>query len=117
MAPDGTLPIVLQMVEPIGSLHQRWSLTDCGIGNAHTVRCGAKVDVLTQNRCGCFAMGRWDWLTLSDFCNSSNEANALPRDRLDRALLSTAIADRAPRRIDSAGQGRLGDDPPSPNAL
>ena len=47
----------------------------------------------------------------------ADETESLAGDGSDQALLFAAVADRLAHRIDMAGQGRLGDDPPAPDRL
>ena len=47
----------------------------------------------------------------------ADEAEPLAGDRPDQALLLAAVADRLAHRIDVAGQGRFGDDPPAPHRI
>src|SRR5262245_61129512 len=46
IAPDRTLPIVFEMVEPVSGLDQRRTLSGHGVGDPDAIACGAKVNFL-----------------------------------------------------------------------
>src|SRR5262245_3059795 len=47
MAPDGALPVILKMVEPVRRLEQRQPFADCGVGDPGSVAGDAKAYVLS----------------------------------------------------------------------
>jgi len=51
------------------------------------------------------------------FRDIGDEPEPFARDRPDQPLLLAAIADRLAHRIDMAGEGRFGDDPPAPDRI
>src|SRR5262249_40678608 len=94
MTPDRTLPVVFEMVEPVGRLDQRQTLADFGIGDANAVRRRAEMDFLAQARrrlrClrGCvLARGS----RLRRFRHRADKADALAGDGADQALLLATV--------------------------
>ena len=51
------------------------------------------------------------------FLDVADEPESFAGDRADQALLLAAVADRLAHRIDVTGQGRFGDDPPTPHRI
>src|ERR1700752_1622134 len=104
---------MLNVGEPGTDLHDRRARsrsTDC---DAHAVRRFAEGDRRPwQKRRSRFRPVRlWGLAYLAD------EPEALARDRADQPLLLAAIAERAARRVDTAGQGRFRDDTSVPDRV
>ncbi len=116
VAPDGALPIVFEMIEPICRLHQRHTLADGGMGDTHPIRRSTELYFLAHPRGGSLGLLRRS-LRNGSFVvrDSTNEAKPFAGDGLDQNLVGTAVPDSAPGSIDTACECRLRDDPTLPD--
>src|SRR5216684_2825785 len=99
VAPDRTLPVIFQMVEPVRGLHQRWPLADRGVGDSHPVGRGTELNLLPQSpgsRPG--AVRRSLRQGLFAFFDLADEAKPFTGNRLDQGLDGTGVADGSPGR-------------------
>ena len=116
VAPDRTLPVVFEMVEPVGSLDHRRAAADFGVSDAHAVGSRAEMNFLPQ------AWRRWcnrrpptASRRVRRFHDRAHEADALARQGADELLLLAAVADRLAGGVDAARERRIGHDPAMPD--
>src|SRR5215467_11341000 len=112
MAPDWALPVVFEMVEPVGRLDQRRAASCERVSNSNAVGRGTEMDFLLRccrrlRRCGGFIFCRLIY--------RADEANALARDGPNQPLLIATVADRFARGVDATGESRVRHDPAAPN--
>src|SRR5205807_5966321 len=117
-----TLPVVFNVVQPVGGLYQRLPLSNAGdreiyaifgLAECHVLmRLGLKYAGSTQD--GRIRSVRKRTL-ISFFPNLADKADAPARNGADELLLFAAVADGVTRGSDPAGQGGLGYDPPMPD--
>ena len=113
MPPHRALDVVPEVRHPVGSTHQRRALPRHRIGQPHPVGCPAERDVLSRRR---------RFLRRFRFCRDGrrvvehgrDELVSAPAHRPDESLRFAVVAERPPRRLDPAGQGRLADEFPAP---
>jgi hypothetical protein len=113
--PDRALPIELDVVQPIGCLHNRQTVSARRNGEVHAVRRPAERHFLGCRGFRRRSCGEQSFAPL--FVKVPHEADAPLRHRTDEGLLLTAVAERAARGIDAVVQRRLGYDPPAPDVL
>src|SRR5687768_2785800 len=110
VAPHGTLPVVLDMGEPIGRLDEYRARAARGVGDAHAVRSGAEADALLELwrrvRDANAALRTFANRSLDDVRHDA-EADAVhgADDPLSRAVVTDGLA-----RVLDAGVERGGSD-------
>ena len=128
--PDRIFPVVLEMVQPIGRLHEWRALPDHRIGNLSAVRFGAEADFLPQ-RTGADRFGLRAGYGNGDrdgrrgefrhrrlrpaAADLAHKAQPLARDSTDQRLLLAAVANRLAGRGNPARQCRVGHNAAAPD--
>ena len=117
--PDRALPIIFDVGQPGAGLHHRQAVTGGRNGEVHAVRRSAERHLLGRGRrglrrCRCDRR-RSGGLFGGLVAHLADEADAAAGERADEFLLLAAVADRAPRRVDPLGHGRVRDDPTVPD--
>ena len=94
--------------------HERRTRADGRVRQAYAVVRGAEADLLLEAvGCSEHRMAR----TVDLLLDRSDELIAASVHRLDGALLASGIAHGATRRLDAAGERRLGDEPIPPDRV
>src|SRR5262249_9776785 len=110
IAPDRTLPVVFEMVEPVSGLDQRRTLPGHSVGDPDTIARSAKVNFLL-GYCPRRPQGFF-WIRGSYL---AKKPDALASDCPDQTLLLAAVAERFANCVYTAIQRRIGDDAATPN--
>src|SRR5215212_475116 len=111
VAPDGTLPVVLQVRDPVGRLHEWRTGAARRVGDADAVGGGAEVDALSERVRGsggprvrpCAIHGAFGEPALDDV---RDDAEAEAVHRLDHALRAAVVSHGLPSVLDAAVERR-----------
>src|SRR5215467_12707186 len=113
VTPDRALPVIFEMIEPIGGFDQRRTPSCERIGNADSIGRGAEVNLLW--RCLSDRSGVRVMSCRALFVDRANKAHAFARNGADYFLNVSVVANRFACGVDPACQRRIRYDAAAPD--
>src|SRR5215510_693791 len=113
VTPDRALPVVFEMIEPIGGFDQRRAMSCERIGNADSIGRGAEVNLLWWCLSYRLRVGVMSCRAL--LVDRANKAHAFARNGADYFLNVSVVANRFACGVDPARQRRIRYDAAAPD--